>query len=48
MARFAIEGRIDRAESLQDFGVEGYRFDPTASKANDWVFTRDHPSLKST
>jgi uncharacterized protein len=47
MARFAIEGRIDRPESLQDFGVEGYRFDAAASKANDWVFTRDQPPLKS-
>jgi uncharacterized protein len=47
MARYAIEGRIDRPEGLQDFSVEGYRFDPAVSKANDWVFTRAQPPLKS-
>ena len=40
MARFAIDQRLDRAEGLKDFTVAGYGFDPAASSAEDWVFTR--------
>jgi uncharacterized protein len=47
MARFAIEGRIDRPDGLKDFAAEDYRFDQSLSKPNDWVFTRQQPPLKS-
>ena len=40
MARFAIEHRIDAAEHLKAFDVEGYRFDPHASDAQTWTFAR--------
>ncbi len=43
MARFAIDGRIDRAEGLKDFTSGGYRFQPTLSTAEEWVFTRKQP-----
>ena len=43
MARFAIEGRIDRAEGLKAFNGGGYAFQPALSSAGDWVFTRPHP-----
>ncbi len=40
MARFAIDGRIDRAEGLKDFTAAGYGFDAAASGETDWIFTR--------
>jgi cytoplasmic iron level regulating protein YaaA (DUF328/UPF0246 family) len=43
MARFAIEGRIDRAEGLKDFTGAGYRYRPDLSTETDWLFTRPHP-----
>jgi cytoplasmic iron level regulating protein YaaA (DUF328/UPF0246 family) len=43
MARFAIEGRIDRAQGLKDFAAAGYSFAPSLSSDTDWVFTRPHP-----
>lgn len=43
MARFAIEGRIDRASGLKDFAAAGYGFQPSLSGDADWVFTRPHP-----
>jgi cytoplasmic iron level regulating protein YaaA (DUF328/UPF0246 family) len=47
MARFAIEGRIDRAEGLKDFAVEGYRFAPALSGEREWVFVRPQPPTKA-
>lgn len=47
MARFAIENRISQPEALKAFTVEGYEFQSEASKADDWVFTRPQPPLKS-
>jgi uncharacterized protein len=47
MARFAIEGRIDQPEALKGFDSEGYQFDAAVSGANDWVFTRPQPPLKT-
>ncbi len=41
MARFAIERRIDEPQALQDFDVDGYRFEPRASSEATWVFRRD-------
>ena len=40
MARWAIEHRVRKPESLQAFDVEGYAFDPGASDADRWVFRR--------
>lgn len=45
MARYAIDHRIDRPEGLKDFTVEGYRFRPDASTAEEWVFARPQVSL---
>lgn len=43
MARFCIDNRIDTPEAIKAFDRDGYRFDPTLSKANNWVFTRPQP-----
>lgn len=40
MARFMIENRIDRAEGLKDFDLEGYGFRADLSTQSAWVFTR--------
>lgn len=40
MARYAIDGRIDRIEGLKDFAVEGYAFQKDLSSETDWVFLR--------
>lgn len=46
MARYAIDHRIDRAETLKAFDLEGYAFRPDASTETDWVFARPQPPLK--
>lgn len=43
MARYAIDQRIDRAEGLKDFDLDGYRFQPQASSDTEWVFSRPQP-----
>jgi len=54
MARFMIDGRVDRPEGLKDFALDGYRFDPDLSgpepaDLNDpdgrwaWMFSRPDP-----
>lgn len=40
MARFSVENRIDRADGLKDFAVDGYTFDKAGSTDSDWIFTR--------
>ncbi|MFA9440490.1 peroxide stress protein YaaA [Uliginosibacterium sp. sgz301328] len=40
MARYAIVNRIDDAEALKRFDVEGYAFAPDASDDATWVFRR--------
>ena len=40
MARFAIDGRIDRAEGLKAFDADGYAFEPAESTPTDWLFAR--------
>jgi cytoplasmic iron level regulating protein YaaA (DUF328/UPF0246 family) len=40
MARFAIDGRIDRATDLKAFDLERYAFRPEHSTETDWVFVR--------
>jgi hypothetical protein len=43
MARFAIDGRLDRAVDLQAFDTAGYSFHKALSSEQDWVFTRPQP-----
>ena len=43
MARYAIDHRIDRPEGLKGFDVDGYRFDPRQSSAEEMVFRRPQP-----
>jgi cytoplasmic iron level regulating protein YaaA (DUF328/UPF0246 family) len=40
MARYAIDGRIDRAEGLKGFNADGYAYRADLSTERDWVFTR--------
>ena len=47
MARWAVENRIDRAESLKKFSVDGYRFSDEGSDAATWLFTRPQPAPKT-
>jgi len=46
MARWIMENRVDRAEGLKDFDVEGYKYDPKASSENELVFSRKQPPVK--
>jgi cytoplasmic iron level regulating protein YaaA (DUF328/UPF0246 family) len=46
MARFAIDHRIEQAEKLKGFNVEGYAFQPKLSTDTDWIFSRPQPPLK--
>ena len=43
MARYAIDNRIDRAEGLKGFDLDGYGFKPDLSTSTDWVFARPQP-----
>ncbi len=40
MVRYATDNRIEQAEDLKYFEVDGYGFSPELSNENDWVFTR--------
>ena len=40
MARYAIDQRVERAEDLKHFDLDGYGYVPQASTENDWIFTR--------
>lgn len=40
MARFMIDQRINDAEGIKDFNVDGYGFDAALSQGNTWVFSR--------
>jgi len=40
MVRYLIDNRIDDAEALKDFDTEGYGFEASLSRDNEWVFTR--------
>lgn len=44
MARYAIDRRIERAEDLKGFDIDGYRFQKAQSSDADWVFTRPQPA----
>lgn len=40
MSRYIIQNRLSDVEDIKDFDVEGYVYNPTLSKENEWVFTR--------
>jgi len=42
MSRYIIEQRIEQAEQIKQFDIDGYRFSPEMSEADEWVFIRDH------
>lgn len=46
MARWIVENRIDRAEDIKDFNVEGYKLDKKASSDSELVFSRKQPATK--
>lgn len=41
MARYVIKERISAPEQLKDFDLDGYRFDPASSSADQLVFLRE-------
>ncbi len=41
MAAYMIKNRIKKPEDLKCFDIDGYVFNSSLSKANQWVFTRD-------
>ena len=43
MARYAIDRRLDEAEALKAFDLDGYGYREDLSSARDWVFTRPQP-----
>jgi len=42
MSRYIIDQRIDDPEQIKQFDIDGYRFSPEMSEADEWVFIRDH------
>ena len=39
MTRHILKNRITAPEALQSFEWEGFRFDPSLSRGDDWTFT---------
>lgn len=46
MARWAMENRIENAEALKRFKVDGYAFRTEGSDETTWLFARPQPPLK--
>jgi len=46
MARWIVQERLDRADGLKDFNVEGYKLDKKASTETELVFSRKQPETK--
>ena len=46
MARWIMQNRVDKAEGLKDFNLDGYKFDAAASSETELVFTRPQPKPK--
>ena len=40
MTRYIIQNRLNDPSKLTDFDIEGYRFNPSLSDGDTWVFTR--------
>ena len=47
MARWMVTHRVEHVEDLKNAEPLGYRFDPSASTATKWVYTRPQPPKKS-
>lgn len=47
MSRWIIRQRVQEAEALKEYDGDGYRFDAKASTADQWVFMRPKPPLKT-
>lgn len=47
MARYIAEKRLTKPEQLKKFDTGGYRFDPAASGATDWVFSRPYTPMNA-
>ncbi len=43
MARYAIDRRLEQAEDLKAFDLDGYRFREPLSSEHEWVFVRPQP-----
>ncbi len=43
MARFVVQGRVDRPEGIRDFNHGGYAFQPAQSSDEKLVFSRKYP-----
>jgi cytoplasmic iron level regulating protein YaaA (DUF328/UPF0246 family) len=43
MSAYIIKQRLDDAEALKDFNLDGYRYNPQQSSATEWTFTREQP-----
>jgi len=46
MSRYIIQNRIETAEAIKAFDLEGYAFSPEQSKGDTWVFLRDEPPAR--
>lgn len=46
MARWIMQNRIERAQDLKDFNLDGYSFDKASSTSTELVFTRQQPPKK--
>lgn len=46
MARWIVQNRVEKAEDLKDFNVEGYKLDKKASSETELVFSRKQPPPK--
>jgi uncharacterized protein len=40
MVRYAIDQRIENAERLKEFALEGYKYEPLVSNSHQWLFRR--------
>jgi len=46
MARWIMQNRVDRADGLKDFNLDGYKLDKKASTETELVFSRKQPAPK--
>jgi len=46
MARWIMQNRVDRADGLKDFNLDGYSLDKSESSETELVFTRPQPAPK--
>ena len=47
MARWILQNRVDLAEGLKDFNVDGYTLNANSSTENELVFFRQQPETKT-